>query len=99
VSESFRTKILKLEILNFELLNKNNMSFIKGIFEIVLATIVIFFVWNILKRIFFKKFYNFMGFKPNNSQQQETKNSKTNIEKKVKWDAETVDYEEVKEKR
>ena len=75
------------------------MSFIKGIFEIVLATIVIFFVWNILKRIFFKKFYNFMGFKPNNSQQQETKNSKTNIEKKVKWDAETVDYEEVKEKR
>ncbi|MDY0931402.1 MULTISPECIES: hypothetical protein [Chryseobacterium] len=75
------------------------MSFIKGIFEIVLATIVIFFVWNILKRIFFKKFYNFMGFKPNNSQQQETKNSKTNIEQKVKWDAETVDYEEVKEKR
>lgn len=75
------------------------MSFIKGIFEIVLATIVIFFVWNILKRIFFKKFYSFMGFKPNNNQQQETKNSKTNIEKKVKWDAETVDYEEVKEKR
>jgi len=75
------------------------MSFIKGIFEIVLATIVIFFVWNILKRIFFKKFYNFMGLKPNNNQQQETKNSKTNIEKKVKWDAETVDYEEVKEKR
>ena len=74
------------------------MSFIKGIFEIVLATIVIFFVWNILKRIFFKKFYNFMGFKPNNNQQQETKNSKTNIEKKVKWDAETVDYEEVKDK-
>lgn len=75
------------------------MSFIKGIFEIVLATIVIFFVWNILKRIFFKKFYNFMGFKPNNNQQQEIKNSKTNIEQKVKWDAETVDYEEVKEKR
>lgn len=75
------------------------MSFIKGIFEIVLATIVIFFVWNILKRIFFKKFYNFMGFKPNNNQQRETKKTKPNIEKKVKWDAETVDYEEVKEKR
>ncbi|MFY1047645.1 hypothetical protein [Chryseobacterium sp. GP-SGM7] len=75
------------------------MSFIKGIFEIVLATIVIFFVWNILKRIFFNKFYKFMGFKPNNNQQQETKDSKVNIEKKVKWDAETVDYEEVKEKR
>jgi len=75
------------------------MSFIKGIFEIVLATIIIFFVWNILKRIFFKKFYNFMGFKPNDNQQQKTKTSKTNIEKKVKWDAETVDYEEVKEKK
>ncbi|MFL9833529.1 hypothetical protein [Chryseobacterium terrae] len=75
------------------------MSFIKGIFEIVLATIVIFFVWNILKRIFFNKFYKYTGFRPNNNQQQENKNSKTNIEKKVKWDAETVDYEEVKEKR
>ncbi|MGO4708669.1 hypothetical protein AB4Y90_06025 [Chryseobacterium sp. 2TAF14] len=74
------------------------MSFIKGIFEIVLATIVIFFVWNILKRIFFNKFYKYTGFRPNNNQQQETKNSKPNIEKKVKWDAETVDYEEVKEK-
>ncbi|KFF00194.1 AraC family transcriptional regulator [Chryseobacterium formosense] len=75
------------------------MSFIKGIFEIVLATIIIFFVWNILKRIFFKKFYNFMGLKPNSNQQQENKNSKSSIEKKVKWDAETVDYEEVKEKK
>jgi hypothetical protein len=75
------------------------MSFIKGIFEIVLATIVIFFVWNILKRIFFNKFYKYTGFRPNNNQRQEAKNSKPNIEKKVKWDAETVDYEEVKEKR
>lgn len=71
----------------------------KFIFELVLATIVIFFVWNILKRIFFNKFYKYMGFKPNNNQQQETKSSKTNIEKKVKWDAETVDYEEMKEKK
>ncbi|MFC7346205.1 hypothetical protein ACFQO9_05645 [Chryseobacterium zhengzhouense] len=75
------------------------MSFIKGIFEIVLATIIIFFVWNILKRIFFKKFYTYMGFNPNKNQQQENKTSKSNIEKKVKWDAETVDYEEVKEKK
>ncbi|MDF2553341.1 MAG: hypothetical protein K0R36_2562 [Chryseobacterium sp.] len=73
------------------------MSLIKGIFEVVLATIIIFFVWNILKRIFFNKFYKYTGFRPNNNQEKETK--KTNIEKKVKWDAETVDYEEVKEKR
>lgn len=70
----------------------------KFIFELVLATIIIFFVWNILKRIFFKSFYKYTGFKPNNNPQQDIKNSNTNIEKKVKWDAETVDYEEVKDR-
>lgn len=74
------------------------MSFIKGIFEVVLATIIIFFVWNILKRIFFSKFYKYTGFKPHTNQEKETKKANTNIDKKVKWDAETVDYEEVKEK-
>lgn len=71
----------------------------KFIFELILATIIIFFVWNILKRLFFKSFYKYTGFRPNNNPQQESKNSNANIEKKVKWDAETVDYEEVKEKR
>ncbi|WP_407404135.1 hypothetical protein [Chryseobacterium sp.] len=69
----------------------------KFLFEFVLATIICFFVWNILKRIFFKAFYKYTGFNPQNNSKQETKNSNTNIEKKVKWDAETVDYEEVKE--
>lgn len=71
----------------------------KFIFELILATIIIFFVWNILKRIFFKSFYKYTGFRPNNNQQQDIKNSNENIEKKVNWDAETVDYEEVKEKK
>jgi hypothetical protein len=70
----------------------------KFLFELILGTIIIFFVWNILKRIFFKSFYKYTGFKPNNVPNQENKNSNTNIEKKVKWDAETVDYEEVKDK-
>lgn len=70
----------------------------KFLFELVLGTIIIFFVWNILKRIFFKSFYKYTGFKPNDNPQQDIKNSNTNIEKKVKWDAETVDYEEVKDK-
>jgi len=69
----------------------------KFIFELILATIIIFFVWNILKRLFLKSFYKYMGFKPNNNSEQDLKNSNTNIEKKVNWDAETVDYEEVKE--
>ena len=70
----------------------------KFLFELILATIIIFFVWNILKRIFFKSFYKYTGFKPNSNPQQDIKNSNTNIEKKVKWDAETVDYEEIKDK-
>lgn len=71
----------------------------KFLFELILGTIIIFFVWNILKRVFFKSFYKYTGFKPNNVHHQETKKSSdTSIEKKVKWDAETVEYEEVKDK-
>lgn len=69
----------------------------KHILEFILITIVLFFVWNILKRIFFNKFYKYTGFRPQNSEKEEIKNSKKNIDKKVKWDAETVDYEEVKD--
>ena len=68
----------------------------KLIFELVLAAIIIFFVWNILKRIFFTAFYKYTGFKPNNPQ-QDIRNSNNKVEKKVNWDAETVDYEEIKE--
>lgn len=69
----------------------------KYIFEFVLATIIIYFVWNILKRIFFKTFHSYMFNNSNNNrQQQDIKNSNT-TNKKINWDAETVDYEEVKE--
>lgn len=68
----------------------------KYIFEFVLATIIIYFVWNILKRIFFKTFHSYTFNNNNNRQQQDIKNSNT-TKKKINWDAETVDYEEVKE--
>ncbi|MPS72829.1 MAG: hypothetical protein E2590_06685 [Chryseobacterium sp.] len=72
----------------------------KYIFEFILATIIIFFVWNILKRLFFNAFYkNFPALNPKNQQQSEQTNSKKMPGKKVKWDAETVDYEEVKEEK
>lgn len=70
----------------------------KYIFELVLSTIIIFFVWNILKRVFFNTFYKRTGFRPNNNTHEDVKNSNTNKKKKVNWDAETVDYEEVKDK-
>ena len=75
------------------------MKIMKYIFEFVLITIVLFFVWNILKRIFFNKFYKYTGFKPqNNTNRPEEKNSeKKDKSQKLNWDAETVDYEEVSE--
>ena len=70
----------------------------KHIFEFVLATIIIYFVWNILKRIFFKKFHSYLfnQSRNDNRREQDIKNS-DNTKKKINWDAETVDYEEVKE--
>ena len=72
----------------------------KFILELVLGTIIIFFVWNILKRLFFNSFYkNFPQLNPKNYQQQEQKKSDKKIKEKVRWDAETVEYEEVKEEK
>ncbi|RKT01508.1 hypothetical protein [Chryseobacterium defluvii] len=67
----------------------------KYIFELVLAAIIIFFVWNILKRIFFKTFYSYRF--NNNNKQEDIQNSNKNNSHNLKWDAETVDYEEIKE--
>ncbi|WBV58313.1 hypothetical protein AAEU33_10630 [Chryseobacterium sp. Chry.R1] len=67
----------------------------KWILELVLTAIILFFVWNILRRLFFKTFYSYRFNNNNNKQQQDIQNSKKNA--KINWDAETVDYEEVKE--
>ena len=72
----------------------------KYIFELIITAIIIFFVWNILKRLFFNAFYkNFPTLNPKNQQQHEQKASKKMPSQKVKWDAETVDYEEIKEEK
>lgn len=62
----------------------------KFLFEIILITIIIFFCWNILKRLFFSYFYRFP--------KQEKQDNKGKSKKKgLNWDAETIDYEEVKD--
>ncbi len=72
----------------------------KYILELVLTAIIIFFVWNILKRIFFKTFYSYRFNNDNqNNRQQDLHNSNKNNQPNLKWDAETVDYEEVKESK
>lgn len=70
----------------------------KYIFEFIIATIIIFFVWNILKRLFFNSFYkNFPTLNPKNQQQDNQASSSKKPKQKVNWDAETVDYEEIKD--
>ncbi|WP_434978777.1 hypothetical protein [Daejeonia sp. YH14] len=65
----------------------------KYVLELILITIVIFFVWNILKRLFLNTFYRFpQQNTPPKNPPKEKKNSSG-----LNWDAETIDYEEVKE--
>ncbi|MDW9380528.1 hypothetical protein [Chryseobacterium sp. JV558] len=72
----------------------------KYILELVLTAIIIFFVWNILKRIFFKTFYSYRFNNNNqNNGQQDLHNSHKDNKQNLKWDAETVDFEEVKESK
>ena len=68
---------------------------IKTLIFFILATIIIFFTWNILKRIFFNKFYNYFG--ENDQHPNVNKKRENSINQNVKWDAETVEYEEIKE--
>ncbi|MCQ4035197.1 hypothetical protein [Kaistella montana] len=69
----------------------------KYLLELILTTIIIFFLWNILKRMFFSTFYKF----PRSQERQNPSEQKTNknVDSKIHWDAETVDYEEIKENK
>ncbi|REC72903.1 hypothetical protein DRF60_19865 [Chryseobacterium elymi] len=69
----------------------------KYILELVLSAIIIFFVWNILKRMFFKTFYSYRFDNNKNNNRQQDLNSSNKNKQNLNWDAETVDYEEVKE--
>ena len=69
----------------------------KFIFELIVATIIIFFLWNILKRMFFASFYKFP--RPDRQQKENSPNAKKNLDSRINWDAETVDYEEIKDKK
>lgn len=73
------------------------MALIKFLFGIFLAVMLVFFLWNIMKRIFFRPFYDVA-----NRQQEEARNlkrEKTPRGKGLNWDAETVEFEEIKEEK
>ena len=69
----------------------------KDILEVILVIIIISFVWRVIKRLFFGAVAKtFQQKNPqNNSSTQKPQDTKIN--QRVHWDAETVDYEEVKE--
>ncbi|MBD8018521.1 hypothetical protein [Kaistella pullorum] len=68
----------------------------KYLLEIILTVIIIFFLWNILKRLFFVSFYKFPASPGNKN--QTTSKSKKKLDSKLNWDAETVEYEEINDK-
>jgi len=68
----------------------------KYLLEIILTVIIIFFLWNILKRLFFASFYKFPASSGNKN--QTTSKSKKKLDSKLNWDAETVEYEEINDK-
>lgn len=71
------------------------MALLKYLFELALTTIILFFLWNILKRLFFNSFYK--NFPQNDSSKTQQSEKRKDLEKKINWDAETVDFEEIKE--
>lgn len=72
----------------------------KYILELIFIIIVVFFVWNILKRLFFRTFYKFPFGTPDQGRNQAQPKEKIRSGKSgLNWDAETVDYEEVKEEK
>ena len=74
------------------------MTLVKFLLELFLITIMIFFVWNIMKRLFFRNFYKKnLGQEFENTNRQSDKNSSGR--KGLNWDAETVDYEEIVEEK
>ena len=71
----------------------------KYILEFILIIIIVFFTWNILKRLFFNTFYKFPtnNNQNNNSTKEQPKEKIKSGKHGLNWDAETVNYEEVKE--
>ena len=72
------------------------MALVKYLLELVLTTIIIFFVWNMMKRIFYTSFYKIQ--KPQ-SKKPDSTSSKQKNRKGLNWDAEDAEYEEVEEKK
>jgi len=69
----------------------------KYLFEFILVVIIVFFVWNTLKRIFSIPFYQGMNHQKKNNNDVQNKKSEKKNKQTIKWDAETIEYEEIQD--
>ncbi|SFI10325.1 hypothetical protein [Halpernia frigidisoli] len=70
---------------------------LKDILDVIIVVIIVSFVWRLLKRLFVGSVVkNFQQKNPQNNPSADQP-QEPHITNRVHWDAETVDYEEVKE--
>lgn len=76
----------------------------KTIIFCVFLFLIFYFVWRVIKKSFFFKMYKSVDDFRRNQNHQHTRNKSRNtsssnkkFKKDIKWDAETVDFEEVPE--
>lgn len=74
----------------------------KAIIVFILIFLIFYFIWQFIKRMVFIKIFKKMNtFSQNNPyqgeefQSSESKKENRKFKKNIKWDAETIDYEEV----
>jgi hypothetical protein len=68
------------------------------VFKYILITMLIFFVWNILKRLFLGVFYRNLSRHQKQEKTTKEQSQASNKSSKINWDAQTVDYEEIDSK-
>lgn len=69
------------------------------IIGLILLILVFYIVWKLIKRIFFFKVFKSLNDFPKNPYREQQKEGNTKkqreFKKDIKWDAETVEYEEI----
>lgn len=69
----------------------------KYVLELILSTVIIFFVWNMLRRIFLTPHQGNQTRMRSNPTSNSTKSSSSASKKGLNWDAEDAEFEEVKD--
>lgn len=68
----------------------------KYVLELVLSTVIIFFVWNMLRRIFLTP-YQGKPQQRSNPKPDNRQNTTSSAKHGLNWDAEDAEFEEVKD--